>query len=398
MDVAAVVEQVRGIAAVRAAATAPRDDLEGCLRSITVVRAWLAAAEAEVAGRLAQVASFPEQAIAEASRGSQGEAGRVLQRSGTLGSTPSLAEALDGGAITAGHVDAVTKVAKGLEGEAREALLQRADQMVGVARHGSASDFRRRLEREADRLRADGGVQRFRRQQRATRLRRWVDADGMWCLAGRFDPVTGVRLNARLNSEIEAAFAEAVPEGCPTDPHERQAFLATHALARIIDGEGTAARAGRPEFVVVIQADAPGDQPDAADEAADGDGSDGPAASGASAPPHVDWGLPVEVPWRVLVDLFHVADVSVVIVRNGVVLHAPGQLDLGRTTRLANKAQRRALRALHATCGVPGCEVHFDRCKIHHVVWWRHGGFTTWRIFCRCARITTASCTRRAGC
>ena len=56
-----------------------------------------------------------------------------------------------------------------------------------------------------------------------------------------------------------------------------------------------------------------------------------------------------------------------VVVRNGVVLHAPGELDLGRTTRLANRAQRRALRALYATCAIPGCSVRYDRCKLHHV-------------------------------
>lgn len=70
------------------------------------------------------------------------------------------------------------------------------------------------------------------------------------------------------------------------------------------------------------------------------------------------------------------ADTSVVVVCNGVVLSAPGRLDLGRSTRLANRAQRRALRGLYATCAVPGCDVHCDRCKLHHVIWWRHGGRT----------------------
>ena len=65
-----------------------------------------------------------------------------------------------------------------------------------------------------------------------------------------------------------------------------------------------------------------------------------------------------------------------VIVRNGVVLHAPGMLDLGRSTRLASRAQRRALRAMYRCCAVPGCDVRFDHCTMHHVVWWRHGGAT----------------------
>ena len=65
-------------------------------------------------------------------------------------------------------------------------------------------------------------------------------------------------------------------------------------------------------------------------------------------------GLPVEVPSRVLVELFGRADVHAVVVRNGVVLCAGGELN-GRSTRLSNRAQRRALRDLYATCAVPGC-------------------------------------------
>jgi hypothetical protein len=97
------------------------------------------------------------------------------------------------------------------------------------------------------------------------------------------------------------------------------------------------------------------------------DGAGGPA---------VDWGIPVEVPHTVLADLMDEGHVHAVVVRNGVVLHAPGRLDLGRDTRLANRAQRRALRALYATCAIPGCSVRYDRCKLHHIVWWRNGGRT----------------------
>jgi hypothetical protein len=63
-------------------------------------------------------------------------------------------------------------------------------------------------------------------------------------------------------------------------------------------------------------------------------------------------------------------------VRNGVVIEAPGVLNLGRSTRLANRAQRRALRGVYATCAIPGCHVRYGRTKLHHIVWWRHGGRT----------------------
>ena len=94
--------------------------------------------------------------------------------------------------------------------------------------------------------------------------------------------------------------------------------------------------------------------------------------------PTIDWGIPVELPDRVLAEMCQsdTTDVHAVIVRNGVILHAPGELDLGRTTRLANRAQRRALRALYSTCAIPGCAVRYSRCKLHHIIWWRHGGRT----------------------
>ena len=78
-------------------------------------------------------------------------------------------------------------------------------------------------------------------------------------------------------------------------------------------------RPGPPEFVVVIDADAPGHH--------------GPVA---------EFSIPVEIPARVL----------------------------------ANRAQRRALRALYRCCSIPGCTVSYDRCKLHHIIWWRNGGHT----------------------
>ena len=74
--------------------------------------------------------------------------------------------------------------------------------------------------------------------------------------------------------------------------------------------------------------------------------------------------------------LFDTAHVHPIIVRGGVVLHAPGCLDLGRTTRVANRAQRRALRALYRTCAIPGCDTRYDLCQLHHIIWWEHGGRT----------------------
>jgi hypothetical protein len=51
-------------------------------------------------------------------------------------------------------------------------------------------------------------------------------------------------------------------------------------------------------------------------------------------------------------------------------------LDVGRTRRLATRAQRQALAAMYTTCGMPGCGVRFARCRIHHLDPWLPTGQT----------------------
>jgi hypothetical protein len=92
----------------------------------------------------------------------------------------------------------------------------------------------------------------------------------------------------------------------------------------------------------------------------------------------VDWGIPLDVPARVIADLLEArsAKTTAVVVRNGAIVHAPGEMNLGRTARHASSDQRRALRSLYRGCAIPGCATHLDRCKIHHIIWWSNGGLT----------------------
>ena len=51
-------------------------------------------------------------------------------------------------------------------------------------------------------------------------------------------------------------------------------------------------------------------------------------------------------------------------------------LDMGRAVRTATYRQRLALRALHPTCAVEGCDMDFDWCEIHHLKPWDKHGLT----------------------
>ncbi|HSJ91386.1 MAG TPA: HNH endonuclease signature motif containing protein [Ilumatobacter sp.] len=60
-----------------------------------------------------------------------------------------------------------------------------------------------------------------------------------------------------------------------------------------------------------------------------------------------------------------------------IILGADGNvLEVGRTQRIANRAQRRALRAMYPTCAFHGCDVPFNHCEIHHIAYFELGGAT----------------------
>jgi hypothetical protein len=356
MEFELVIERVRRVDAVRGDAGCDAASIEAGLQASAELRAWLAAADAVMIERLRPQVSFPERTIADCTRTSLGEAMKATERAATLAALPEFASALSAAAITAAHVDAVTNTIKAIEEPARNELVERIRPLVAVAAAATVRQFRNRLDLERRAVERDDGTSRFERQQRAVSHRSWTDAEGMYCYAGRLDPLSGVAFDARVQAQIEALFAQQTPATCPTDPVLKQRHLAALAVAALVTGQGATARSGRPDHVVVV-------------DASQSDGAGGPA---------VDWGIPVEVPLRVLAHLMgsDQVDVNTVVVRNGVVLHAPGALDLGRTTRLANRAQRRALNALYATCAIPGCEVHYRHTKLHHVHEWDHGGRT----------------------
>lgn len=331
-----------------------RDALTTALGQLRRLRSWCQSRGALFAKLLAETSSTPEDDLRQAGRTSARAAARQLDRAGTTQALPSLGSDLADGHVAGEHVDVLTRALRQLEAHEREALLARADQLRAAARTMSPDEFERWVADEVRRLRHHNGEDRLRQQQRDSRLRTWVDLhSGMWNLRGEFDPATGSMLAQRIKAMVETLFAEHTPDTCPTDPVEKQHHL--RALALVAFTEGRGAGKSRPEVVVVV-------------DTTQSDPVDGG--------PSIDWGLPVQVPRSVLDELLDAADVRTVATRNGVVFHAPGELNLGRSTRMANRAQRRAARALYATCGIPGCSVRYDNCKLHHVRWWRHGGPT----------------------
>lgn len=470
-----------------------RSCLGPLLADVQRLASWVESRRLVLATLLAERASFPEDAVGAATRSSHRDAARTLERAAVAGSVPVFGQALATGQVAPGHLDVLGDGLRRLEPTQRSMV--DIDRLAEVARRATPQEFRRSVDTEVRRVRTDDGMERLVQQRRDTRLRTWVARDGMWHVAGRFDPDTGLRLDGRLRNELERRFADATPETAPSDPLEKQDHLRALALVSLTEGHGTG---GLPEVVVVKdhrcttcpictppRPDAAGlarvppraapttdtgcqvtpstagtaeavDTPSTADAlgAADGgDAANGPRAtspprpingprvtgtpspangpnvtsaprpvngppltstpspasgsratrtatptnqpsvaggpSATSAPglvsgvvaagppePVIDWGLDIELPAAVLEELTRHARIVELTVRDGTIDDPDRRLDQGRNDRLANRAQRRALRALYPTCAIPRCGVRFNATHMHHVVWWEHGGTT----------------------
>ena len=381
MEVLDPVSLVAGLTRVEIGSAA-RAEIVCALESIRRVRARVDASEVALARRLRELTPLAERDVAHAAQRHARHGDRVRVRAETASSIPSLGDAFDAGEVSGDHVDTVAKALKAAPAEIRDSLRDAVSDMVcDVAKSGlTPEDLAQHLANETKRLEADDGIARLDRQRRATRLRTWTDKhDGMFRVSGSFDPLSGLVIQGRLNAAMAAMFAKGLPEGAPDDPGERQdflralAFIALTAPARAVTAKAGnepppddsdlawapfansgPPRFGRPEVIVVVD-----------HTTLDPNGR-----------PSIDWGAPVNLPYQCLEDLCRIASIYKVSVKNGNVVYPDGELELGRTTRLANRAQRRALRALYSTCAVPRCCVRYEFTEPHHITYWRNGGKT----------------------
>lgn len=284
-------------------------------------------------------------------RGALGRRARkVRSRKKICDDVPEVGQALANGDTTGDRVDVLARATQGLSPAELERVAEHGALLAAAATHGNDRQFKEAVQRVVGRARDDDGLDALARQRRNTRLRWWTGDDGMWHLVGRFDPVRGAELEGRLRSTLESLFHRSPPDDAPSDPLERQDHLAAIALYEQIFGRGTGQLVA--DVVVLI------------DEAT--------LLSGHRHEHSVidagvgRFGLPIETVrrWACCGTV-----TPVVTAADGV------RIFLGRETRLANRAQRRALRVLYRACAL--CDTPFEHTQMHHVAWYTlHSGPT----------------------
>jgi hypothetical protein len=333
---------------VAAAATLAAADLDTCdqasltdLAQLALThRARLDAFDASLAIAAARLDVPAAELLACDGRRRSRDADVIVDRGVVLESMPELHDALAAGAVSAGHVDAIVRVAGRLTDAERPGLVALAPALLDAARSSSVQAFERETRQLATLLSHDQGVGQHERLRRQRSLRRWVDRSGMHHTHVILDPEADARFSAALDAAVGAEALHDDDTGRTFEQLKTDAFLTLTTTPR-----NTGRRRGEVLVLVLVdeQTLRHGVHDHTVCESNDGQP------------------LAPEAVRRMCCD----ADI-IPVVLNG----AGVTLDVGHSQRVATAHQRRALRSMHRTCGFPGCDVRFADCEIHHVIEW----------------------------
>ncbi len=364
---------------------ADRHEVARTLRDVTTLRNWLDSVEVDHVLRLEELAQscpsiFPEQIVAEATGRTLQQSVRVHRRAAAAASMPAVGSALRAAAIGGAHLDVLADALRHMDTALRPQLILRSDRLATIAAATLVPEFRRAVANEVRSIEADDGRDRLQRQRAQTGLDCKVGRDGMVHLSGRLDPANGLPFLQALADRTDQLFRGEPIEGCPEDPMLKQRFLRAHALMSLVLGGG--AQAGRPQFIVTIDQEtlATGERRAGSRVDTGFEGLDLPIEhllghlGDADVVPVVldDDGVAVKVGAR----RRHCDRARIAGLHDEVATEPGLPLDAGRSSRLATRQQRWAIRAMYRWCAFPGCCVPVRMAEPHHTVEWEQQGHT----------------------
>ena len=350
-----MVERVGRIAEVRASTAADAAMVQSGLVAVREARAWLDAQHAGLVAQLQEVSSFPEAAIAEADRTSVGAASKV---DGALRDVVGDAEAGRGVGRWCGHRWSCRCGDSHVEAT-RSGPARRVAGTRRCAGGGGRGGHGRRVPASAWSWRPHGcrpvtvWIASNGNDARHGCRRGWTPTGCGTCAAASTpSPVSSSPPNSTPRSRRCSRNAPRHrPDGSDretTPPTSLGPWPTSSRVPPVVAGRDAA------EYVVVIDADA--------DPAATGWSGRGVADPGRDPRPRARRPRRRRRRRRGGPQRGRAARAGRTRPRSH---HPPGQP--GPTTRL---------RGLYRSCAIPGCTVGYDRCDLHHVTWWRHGGRT----------------------
>jgi Domain of unknown function (DUF222) len=348
------------VLAVADIAHAGGDECAALLGAVRRSRGWLDAVEARITSRLRELHEATGSVPAADAHGRHGgvsaaEGKRKERRSKTIDDAPSFGDALADGTIGAEHVDGLANATARVDDDVRSQLLAEQDVLLSDAVSMTPEEFARHCRDRVRQLERDHGIERNRQQRNDTFLTRKTNMQtGM--VDGRFSfhPELANQIFGAVDKEVDAMIAAGERRGGHEFVHRTydRRRLAAEALGTLVAGGHQQQRPLEADITMIC------------DHATAFTG----LLHDHSICETID-GIPV--PPATIRRLICNGRITPIIVdANGV------PFDMGRQIRTANRAQRRALRAMYSHCAFAGCDIEFNRCEIHHIHPWELGGVT----------------------
>jgi hypothetical protein len=330
---------------------ADRDQIGTIIGRANHVLGWVQAANVRLARRLRALEAAGESesashALMDEGRRSGREAKATEQREEVCNEFPPLEDALATGACSTDHLDALHRLTKGLSDAERSDLHSMADDIIGSATSDWVSEFERKTRNLVDKIKEThspgNDAAELERQRAASKMSRWVEkSTGMCKTLIELDPIRDAQFHSAHQAQLARLRSEPDQTGVPFAELQVDAFMAT------ISSDAPTSRSADVTVNVDLATACHGRHDTTLCQLADGTP------------------VPVSTAQRLCCD----ATIALAAIDD----HGEA-VAVGRESRTATRAQRRALAAMYATCAHPHCEVSVDRCRVHHLVFWRNGG------------------------
>jgi hypothetical protein len=290
----------------------------------------------------------PLAVLMDEGRRSGKEARAAQDRDRVCGDFDGFEEALAAGDVSADHLDVLARLTKQLDDEVAADLRAEADELLASASNDYVSQFERstkeRIAHIASQHAPGDEAAELDRQRAESNMKRWTDqASGMKMTLLSLDPLR----DAAFHSGVDAQLARLRQD--PANAKVPFSQLQVDATIAAVSSDSPGRRL--PELTVHVdhRSLCHGRHEETMCELSDGTT------------------IPVATAQRLCCEA----------IIGAVVVDPDGTIrELCVEQRTANRAQRRALCAMYRTCAHPHCEVGFDGCRIHHIVWWSRGGKT----------------------
>ena len=272
---------------------------------------------------------------------SKGSAKRQVKEAGRLAEVPKVARALAEGTITPQHAHLIAEAAE----QVPTGTPIDENELLTAAEQEPADLFARTVRDHLNERSGDDLEERRKRQRSQRRLTWKKQPDGMFELFGRFDPLTGSRIETAITAAANKLWHAEDPKRRPTAQQRLADALELLVTRRGGDGKKQGTAQGVDLLVI----------------------ADYDVLAGRLANPRLVDGTPLSA-----AELLRLAcDANIV---PAIFDQKSRPLWLGRGRRHATKHQRSVLAARDKGC--IGCAVSPNWCQAHHARHWEHGGGT----------------------